>query len=172
MPQMRDPNFAQSVVLLCEHGNEGTMGLVVNRPTTTAVASVVRLDPPVDGDSDQTVWIGGPVETTRAWILSSVDPGTPDRIAVGAGLFLGASADALRLCLQAAPDTRHRFRFLLGYAGWAPGQLESELAASAWLNAPVSLDLIFETPAEHMWDNAIRRLGINPNALQMGPGVH
>src|SRR6059036_2499441 len=91
MPQMRDPNFVQSVVLLCEHSNEGTMGLVVNRPTTTAVTSIVRLDPPPDGGSEQTVWIGGPVETTRAWILSSFDLSTSDRIALGNGLFLGAS---------------------------------------------------------------------------------
>ncbi len=172
MPQMTDPNFARSVVLLCEHGKDGTMGLIVNRPTSTRVTAVVRLDPPLDCPSDLRVWIGGPVEPRRAWLLTPSDPGTPDSVRIAEGLYLAASAEALRQCLQAPPETRDGCRFLLGYAGWAPGQLETELAASAWLNAPADTELIFRTPPEHMWEAAIRSLGIDPKALQMGPGVH
>jgi len=168
---MLDPNFARSVVLLCEHSSEGTMGLVINRPTTTLVTSIVELDPPVDAESDLTAWVGGPVETNRAWLITSVDPGTTDRIRLAEGLFLSASPEALRQCLTSSQNPT-RCRFMLGYAGWAPGQLESELAASAWLNAPPNLGLIFDTPAERMWEAAIRSLGIDPSSLQMGPGVH
>jgi putative transcriptional regulator len=172
MPQMRDPNFARSVVLLCEHSPQGTMGLVINRPTSTKVSSVVDLDSPQEVDGDLVVWIGGPVETTRAWILTTADPGTPDRVTLADQLHLCASRDALRWCMQQAPADRDGMRFLLGYAGWAPGQLESELAQSAWLSAPLQLDLIFQTPAEDMWDAAIRSLGVDPAMLQLGPGVH
>src|SRR6185295_5894174 len=100
MPQMRDPNFERSVVLLCEHSGEGTMGLVINRPTTNSVVSIVQMEPAdLEGaNSDLPVWIGGPVDTSRAWILSSDDPGTPERIQLNQQLFLAASADALRLC--------------------------------------------------------------------------
>lgn len=176
MPQMFDPNFARSVVLVCEHGEGGTLGLVVNRPTTTAISAVVRLDTHDERQAadDVMVWMGGPVETGRAWILSAIDP-DPDQadyVSISDGLFLAASAQALRGCLEAPEAARHRYRFLLGYAGWAAGQLESELAASAWLNAPVDVSLIFDTPAERMWETAIRALGIDPNALHMGPGVH
>lgn len=172
MPQMRDPNFERSVVLLCEHSGEGTMGLVINRPTTTSVVSVVQIEPIDGANEDLPVWIGGPVDTSRAWILSADDPGTPERIQLNEQLYLAASSDALRLCLKASPQTQHRYRFLLGYAGWAPGQLEGELAASAWLNAPLDLDIVFNTPAEQMWNEAIRRLGVDPLLLHMGPGVH
>ncbi|GIW40849.1 MAG: UPF0301 protein [Candidatus Binatia bacterium] len=172
MPQMTDPNFARSVVLLCEHGKEGTMGLVVNRPTTTPLSSVVQWESLAARASDVRVWIGGPVEPHRGWILSRFDPGTRDRIEIGESLYLSGSVEALRRFLSAPPELRRQGRFLLGYAGWAPGQLEGELAASAWLNAPLELDLVFETPPERMWDAAVRSLGIDPASLQMGPGVH
>jgi putative transcriptional regulator len=172
MPQMRDPNFERAVVLLCEHGEEGTMGLVVNRPTTTSVVSIVQIEDVEDANADLSVWVGGPVDTSRAWILSTEDPGTPERIQLKHGLFLAASTDALRRFLKAPVEEQNRYRFLLGYAGWAPGQLEGELAASAWLNAPLDPEIIFNTPPEQMWNEAIKRLGVDPLLLHMGPGVH
>ena len=172
MPQMRDPNFERSVVLICEHGGDGTMGLVVNRPTGTSVVSIVQMEQLDTANKDQSVWIGGPVDTSRAWILSSDDPGTPERIQLTDSLFLAASTDALRQCLQAPKEEQNHYRFLLGYAGWAPGQLEGELAASAWLNAPLDLDIVFNTPADEMWNRAIKQLGVDPLLLHMGPGVH
>jgi len=171
MPQMTDPNFARSVVLLCRHEREGAMGLVVNRRTDTLVSSVVELDPPVETDSPLEIWVGGPVEPERGWLLLGYDPGHGDTLDVGVGLHLSASADVLRRLLE-APALEPQTRFLLGYAGWGGGQLESELAASAWLTAPVSKSLIFDTPADSMWEAAIRGLGVDPYALQMGGGIH
>ena len=171
MPQMTDPNFARSVVLLCRHEREGAMGLVVNRQTNARVSSVVEMDPPLAGESPLEIWVGGPVEPERGWLLLGYDPAAPETITVGAGLHLSASAQVLRRLMEAqSPD--HESRFLLGYAGWSGGQLESELAASAWLTAPVSKDIIFRTPADRMWETAIRSLGVDPYALQMGGGVH
>jgi putative transcriptional regulator len=172
MPQMQDPNFARSVVLLCKHEAEGAMGLVVNRQTDTLVSSVVELQPRPKRDSGLKIWIGGPVEPQRGWLLLGYDPGTPESINVGPDLYLSASGDVLRQLIDGDEPSRTQCRFLLGYAGWGGGQLESELAASAWLTVDVSRDLIFGAEPEHMWEQAIRSLGVDPYSLQMAGGVH
>jgi putative transcriptional regulator len=172
MPQMVDPNFARSVVRLCKHEKEGAMGLVVNQQTETRAATMVLLDPPPQRDSGLEIWIGGPVEPQRGWLLLGYDPGTPEALAIGEGLYLSASAEVLRKLIENGGDGKTQHRFFLGYAGWGGGQLESELAASAWLTIDVSKDLVFGTAPERMWETAIRSLGIDPYALQMGSGVH
>lgn len=172
MPQMEDPNFSRTVVLLCRHETEGAMGLVINRPTDTLVSDLVDLDPPLEHDNRMTVWAGGPVEPTRGWLLLGFDPGTGDAINVAPGIYLSASQDLLRTLLEMKHSEASRSRFLLGYAGWSERQLESELAASAWLTAEVSTDLIFGTAPDAMWETAIRSLGIDPYSLQLGSGVH
>ena len=159
----------KTVVLLCEHREEGAMGLVLNRCTEATASSIVQLEPPPARDSGLQVWVGGPVDPARGWLLIADNPG--DGIEVSPGLFLSASRDLLRRVLE-SPDLTGRSRFLVGYAGWGPRQLDSELAASAWLTVPVDTHLMFETPSEAMWEVAIRRLGIEPHALAMGPGVH
>jgi putative transcriptional regulator len=172
MPQMQDPNFSRSVVLLCRHEADGAMGLMVNRKTDTRVTSVAVLDPPVARDSGLEVWIGGPVEPERGWLLLGYDPGTPGSQEVGHELYLSASVDTLRQVVESEAGRDAEHRFLLGYAGWGGGQLEAELAASAWLTVDVSKSLVFGTPAKSMWEAAIRSLGIHPYSLQMGSGVH
>jgi putative transcriptional regulator len=170
MPQLNDPNFKQTVVLLCEYGEEGAFGLVLNRQTETPASSVVRLTPPVEVDNGLQLWIGGPVEPERGWILMGDEPDGADSVEVCDGLYLSTSPDLLRRLLVDRPP--HRTRLLTGYAGWGAGQLDEELAASAWLIADVQLDLIFDTQSTEMWEKAIRRLGADPSMLQMGRGVH
>ncbi len=172
MPQMLDPNFARSVVLLCKHEREGAMGLVVNRRTDTLASSLVVLDPPPKADSGLEIWVGGPVEPQRGWLLLGYDPGSGESMAIGGGFYLSASADVLRRLIEEDDRGTAERRLFLGYAGWGGGQLESELAASAWLTAEVSKSLVFATEPERMWETAIRSLGIDPYALQMGTGVH
>jgi putative transcriptional regulator len=171
MPQLIDPNFHKSVVLLCEHAPEGAFGLVVNRPSDIAAASAVRLQPPVDQPNDLPLLIGGPVEPQRGWILTAQPPDGVEYRGVGAGLYLSASPVLLRRVLTIRPLPK-RTQVLAGYAGWGPGQLDEELAQSSWLIMPVELDLIFEIPAAAAWEMAIRRLGADPHALQQGHGVH
>lgn len=169
MPQLTDENFERTVVLLCEHTAEGAFGLVVNRPTTVAAAEVVPFDPPIETTRGPLLWQGGPVEPERGWILlgESVDE-TVER-EVAPGLFLSTSIELLRRVVLTSPQ---RLRVLTGYAGWGPGQLDAEMAASAWLTLDVDPTLIFETPADEMWTLALRRLGAEPGALQLGHGVH
>lgn len=169
MPQMLDPNFARSVVLLCRSDGDGAMGLVVNRPGTELVGDVVKFDPPIERPGTATVWQGGPVEPQRGWLLLGYKPNDGDAIEISEGLYLASS---MRLLRELVEDGTRPARFLVGYAGWGGGQLESELTESAWLTADVSHELLFETPPEKMWEAAIRGLGVDPFALQTGSGIH
>ncbi len=170
MPQLQDPNFVRTVILLCEHEPDGAFGLVLNRPTDVTAASVVRLDPPVSEGSGMMLWMGGPVEPQRGWILLGDEPTAPDARRIVDGVYLSASPVLLRRVLEERPAPRARV--LAGYAGWGPKQLDGELQQSSWLLADVQPDLIFDVDALAMWETAIRRLGADPTALQMSRGVH
>jgi len=173
MPQLVDPNFNRTVVLLCKHGDDGALGLVVNRPLVTTGRVTVNLDPPVSTDRELQVWVGGPVEPQSTWILVGRDPdqeGEMPGIRIADNMYLSTSPHLLRRLLEPAPPPIARL--IVGYAGWRPGQLEAELHASAWLMSDVDRDLVFNTPAEKMWEAAIRRLGADPATLQMSRGVH
>lgn len=171
MPQLIDPNFARSVVLLCEHSDEGAFGLIVNRPAEATAAEAVQLDPPLEHPNDVPLLLGGPVEPQRGWILTATPDEEFESREIGSGLYLSASPLLLRRVIGSHPPPR-RTVVLAGYAGWGPGQLDVELAESAWLIMPVELDLIFEIPPAAAWQMAIRRLGADPSFLQMGHGVH
>ncbi|HSK07932.1 MAG TPA: YqgE/AlgH family protein [Vicinamibacterales bacterium] len=172
MPQLDDPNFRRTVVLLCQHSPEGAWGLVLNRPTGTPAIEAVRMEPPVsrpNGALD--LWVGGPVEPERGCILMGDDPQDDDAVEICGGLYISGSATLLRRMLEDA-QAPSRTRLLMGYAGWGPGQLDEELRESAWLISDVDLGLVFDVEASQMWEKAIRRLGADPGALQMSQGVH
>jgi putative transcriptional regulator len=169
MPQLQDPNFAKTVVLLCDFVADGAFGLVLNRPTDLPASTMVRLDPEVDGGNDLPLLVGGPVEPGRGWILVGDKPDEDCRTIVE-GLYLSTSPVLLRRVLEARPAPRARV--LAGYAGWGPGQLDEELAQSSWLFADIALDLVFDIAPSAMWETAIRRLGADPSALQTSHGVH
>jgi putative transcriptional regulator len=169
MPQLQDPNFSKTVVLLCEYNPDGAFGVVLNRPTEMPASSMVRLDPPVTSGNDMPLYIGGPVEPQRGWILLGDEPETEFKT-IRDGLYLSTSPTLLRHVLETSPAPRARV--LAGYAGWGPGQLDEELAQSAWLMSDIELDLIFDISASAMWETAIRRLGADPSTLTMGHGVH
>ena len=166
MPQLSDPNFHRSVILLCEHGQDGAFGLVLNRRTQTPAAAVVGITPPPSGDSDLELWIGGPVSPERGWILLGDKPSDADSVRICDGIFLSTSQTLLRRLLESPPPPRTRL--LTGYTGWGPGQLDAELSLSSWLNADVDLGIIFDTNPDAMWETVIRRMGVDPALLQSG----
>lgn len=173
MPQLTDPNFRKTVVLLCRHGEEGAFGLVLNRPALTSGRVVVNLDPPVSTERTLQIWVGGPVEPQRSWILvgGDVAPEDPEGgLQVAPGIYLSTSPDLLRRTIE--PEPPARTRIVVGYSGWGPGQLEDELEESAWLLSDVDPELVFETDPDRMWETAIRRLGADPALLQGSRGVH
>ena len=170
MPQMLDPNFARTVVLLCKHNDEGAFGLVMNRPLVTTGRVVINLDPPVSTERELEVWIGGPVEPGSSWILAGGEPHNASGMPIVEGLSLSTSPELLQRLLE--PNPPAQTRLIVGYSGWGPGQLEMELAESAWLLSDVEPALLFSTPPDQMWETAIRRLGADPAALHVSRGVH
>jgi putative transcriptional regulator len=173
MPQLMDPNFNRTVVLLCKHSQDGAFGLVVNRPLVTTGRVTVNLDPPVSTDRELQVWVGGPVEPQSSWVLVGEEPNEAEELRgmkIADGLYLSTSPDVLRRLLEPIPPPLTRL--IVGYSGWGPGQLEAELEESSWLMSDIDRDLIFNTPSDRLWEAAIRRLGADPAALHMSRGVH
>jgi putative transcriptional regulator len=172
MPQMADPNFTKTVVLLCDYTDGGAFGLVVNRQMDEPAWTLVKTDPPVRVDPTLKLWVGGPVNPQRTWVLMSEAQGPDDeQREICPGLLLSVSRELTLELLQTPPTPRTRV--LIGYAGWDAGQLDREIAASAWLTMDVDPALIFNVPADEMWETAIRRLGADPAGLQItSGGVH
>ena len=170
MPQMLDPNFSKTVVLLAEYNANGAFGLVLNRRMDEPAKAMVSADEPLEIHPGMYLYTGGPVEPTRAWILTAKQDLDPEALEVTGGVYLSASPTVVRRILRAEPDPG--VRMVVGYAGWGAGQLDVELAEGSWLLAPVQTDLIFEIAADKMWEAAIRRLGAEPSMLQGSSGVH
>jgi putative transcriptional regulator len=183
MPHLLDPNFTRAVVLMIEHNDEGSFGLIINQPSEMSVTTLLEsLDLEWHGDQEACVFSGGPVMPTSGWVLHepcpAVGPGAPDlktgleeggTIDIYPGLSLSTSPEKLAAL---AADPPARTRFLLGYAGWGPGQLAEEMTRGSWLHADLDTSLIFDTPADEMWDGALRSLGIDPEAIVQTRGVH
>ena len=168
---MADPNFAQTVVLLCDYTDKGAFGLVVNRQMTEPAWTMIKTEPPVRVDPELRLWIGGPVEPERTWVLMSSAQGPDDeQREVCPGVLLSVSQKLTLQLLQTPPTSGARV--MIGYAGWGPGQLDKEIAASGWLTLDVDPALIFGVEPGQMWETAIRRLGADPAALQTSSGVH
>ena len=162
MPGMDDPNFAQTVTLVCEHSERGALGIIINRPLTMDLGEVFEqlgLDASQSHVSRQNVLLGGPVQTDRGFVLHSPGAGFESTLPVSEKLHLTTSRDILdALASGQGPE---RAIVALGYAGWEAGQLEDEMARNAWLTVPVDEDLLFDVPAEDRWQAAGRLLGIN-----------
>ncbi|MFM8409732.1 MAG: YqgE/AlgH family protein [Alphaproteobacteria bacterium] len=174
MPQLLDPNFHRSVVLLCKHNDEGALGFVVNRPVETTITELLSLDPPPAAGCNLSVWQGGPVSQERGWLLCRSELAGAEGFEVCDGIYMSTSQAMLRRVLDGDPRECEpdRSRLLLGYAGWGPRQLDAEMAESAWLNIPVDVDLVFDTDAGDLWEACLRTLGIDPLSLAPAPGIH
>lgn len=169
VPQLLDPNFYQSVVLLIEHTSEGAMGLTINQPTDRPIKTLYeQLGRNWPGEDDAMLMRGGPVQPEHAWILHGPACTSGSRHTVTEDIQLNTSLDAL----DELAREHHAFRFFVGYAGWGPGQLDREIQEGAWILSEVDLALIFDTPPEDIWHGSLRRLGIDPAMLVMGSGIH
>ncbi len=172
MPQMLDPNFCRAVVLMVDHGEMGSFGLIINRPLDARVSGAMgQLGLPWNGDPDAVVFLGGPVETGSGWLLHEPlgEIGAKETLNFAPDLAVSTSRDVFS---SVANDPPERVRLLLGYAGWGSGQLERELSEGAWVLTDVSADFVFSTPPEEMWEAALRRLHVDPASLVPAGGVH
>lgn len=172
MPGMGDPRFAQSVVILCSHGPDGAMGLIVNKPAPEVHLSDlldqlgITPNPPA---SDLAIHFGGPVEGVRGFVLHS---GENERdspsLVVSDAFHMTATMDILE-DIARGQGPGHAL-MMLGYAGWGPGQLESEIAMNGWLTAEADAALVYDMEDEDKWAAALQSLGIDPLTLSASAG--
>jgi putative transcriptional regulator len=176
MPSLNDPNFQQSVSYICEHNNEGAMGIVINRPTELTFADLCdQLEIEItDTDTiNYPIFDGGPVETERGFILHTPVGEWESTLAVTKDIGLTMSQDIIQAIADGydsdnkPPD---HFIITLGYAGWSEDQIEDEIAENVWLNVPASSDILFKTPIEQRWTAAAASLGINLQQLSTDIG--
>jgi len=157
-PTLRDPNFARTVVLLCEHSAAGSMGLIVNRPTATKVADVLsgvtKLPP-----AAEILFRGGPVQPDILLVLHKVDAPVPGAQPVAGGMALGGEMQMLVDVLAQTRAPAERVRVYAGYAGWGEGQLDMEMATGSWFTYPATAEIVFDLDPEETWAAAIRGLG-------------
>lgn len=178
MPVMSDPRFARSVIYMCAHSEEGAMGLIINqRASHISFPDLLeRLDiVPAESDDgmgkigNMSIHVGGPVETGRGFVLHSSDYFADDStLPIEDGVCLTATIDILKAI--AAGNGPNQALLALGYAGWSPGQLESEIQANGWLNCPADPDLIFGPDLESKYAQALAKIGIDPSHLVSDAG--
>ncbi len=162
MPAMADPNFSKTLTFICEHNEQGALGVVVNRPidlTLHALLEQVAITPQSEACRHLLVHYGGPVQTDRGFVLHAPAGTWQSTLAVGEGLGLTTSRDILQAVARGAGPLN--LLVTLGYAGWAPGQLEHELAQNAWLTVHADPRILFKTPAAERYDASLKLLGID-----------
>ncbi len=170
VPQLGDPNFQRAVILLMEHGDEGALGLVVNRTGPMNLDKVAKSQGFAErpGMEHEPVFVGGPVQPERGFVLHT-NKAIDDSVEIKDGVYVSTSLEALKE-LFSDPDSY--FRLCLGYAGWGPGQLEKEVQEGAWLSAPITRRHVLETPPAQTWDTVLRDMGIDPAMLLHVGGLH
>jgi len=171
MPALADPNFDHTLIYLCEHNDNGAMGLVLNRAMDLELGDI--LDQLDIADADETlihrpVLYGGPVDPERGFVLHAPSGDWQASLDTGFGLAVTSSRDILEA--MARSEGPEAALILLGYAGWAPGQLEHEMAENAWLSCPADLQVIFQTPPEHKLAAAAARMGVDLGTIAAAPG--
>jgi putative transcriptional regulator len=162
MPAMDDPHFAQGVTLLCQHNDEGAMGLMINRVSEFTLGEVLeqmKIAIEVDDLSDMPVLSGGPVQADRGFVLHDDPREWNSTLRFGNGLAVSTSRDILEA--MAKGDGPKNAVVALGYAGWSAGQLEEEIAANSWLTVEADQSILFRTPIDDRWQAAAKSLGIN-----------
>ncbi len=156
-PSLREPNFRQTVVLLCEHGKEGALGVVVNRPMGMLLAEALPHIPVLEGQH-HVLFSGGPVQPNQVLLLYQLVERPDDTHHVFDGVYLGGDVQMVeRLLTQ--PLDRESFRAYMGYSGWAPGQLENEMKTGSWLLVPADPSVVFKKEPEQIWPDILRSLG-------------
>jgi putative transcriptional regulator len=171
MPGMADPNFSSTVTLICEHSDEGALGIVINKPLLLTLGDVFKqldledVDPAAAASA---VLDGGPVGVDRGFVLHDSDHSYENSIEVSSDIHLTFSRDVLNMI--ATGDGPEKSLVALGYAGWGAGQLEDEMLANSWLSVAATPDIVFEIPFDKRWTAAAMTLGIDITQITPGAG--
>ncbi|MDW6093918.1 YqgE/AlgH family protein [Vibrio rhizosphaerae] len=175
MPGMQDPYFKNSVIYICEHNEEGAMGLMINAPIDITIGTMLKqvdIDPIYPQEKTESlespVFNGGPVSSDRGFILHRPKDYYESSLQMTDELSVTTSKDILAV-LGTDAEPSH-YLVALGYSGWEAGQLESELAENSWLTIEADPEVIFNTPIHEKWNRAVKKLGITPAQLSTMAG--
>ncbi|MBL4794981.1 MAG: YqgE/AlgH family protein [Pseudomonadales bacterium] len=171
MPHLVDPTFSHTITFVCEHNDNGAMGIVINRPLELCLGDIFRHIDVKNADLDRSndiVYNGGPVQTDRGFVIHNGSPKWKASLQVTDEINMTTSIDIL----EAIAHNKGPSKYLvaLGYAGWDAGQLDEEMAANAWLSIEASPEIIFDTPFEQRWQAAATTLGVDLNLLSTSVG--
>jgi len=183
MPQLSDPHFTRAVVLMLEHDDEGSFGLIVNQESDLTITELMAgIDAEWSGADDEKVWAGGPVMPGSGWVLhngsAELGPSSDTlndaldetgTLKVTDDLFMSTSVGNITLL---AKHPAERMRLLLGYSGWSTGQLAAEMAAGSWLHCDLNMDILFDCPGEKMWERCLQSMGLSPESIVQSRGTH
>lgn len=171
MPSLADPNFFHTVTYLCQHNEEGALGIVINRPSEMTLSKIfkqmkIRVTSPCAAET--LVFAGGPVQQERGFVLHTAGGDWDASMAVSESISLTTSRDVIEaIAVGKGPE---QYLVALGYAGWGQGQLEQEILDNAWLNTPYSNLILFDTPIDARWRAAAGQIGIDINQLTTQAG--
>ena len=173
MPAMGDPRFHKAVIYMCAHDENGAMGLVINHTLPgidlSQLLQQLHIPPGAQNKTlESPVMSGGPVETARGFVLHSNDFQQSDTIRIDNHFSVTGTIDALKAI--ASGDGPENMLFILGYAGWSPGQLDTEIQQNAWLVADPDPELIFGAAPDEKWTRAVKKLGVDPGMLSGDAG--
>lgn len=172
MPSMLDPNFARSVTLMCQHTEQGAIGITINRISDYSLGEIfAQLNIPCDDETirNAPVLEGGPVNPDRGFVLHTPVEGFESSLLINPNIMVTTSRDVLTAI--ASGEGPAQFIMALGYAGWGDGQLENEFREHAWLSVPADSAIVFDLPLEDRWQKAVSALGIDVRQLH-GEGGH
>ena len=156
-PFMQDPNFKQSVVLLCENNSNGAFGLVMNKPTGILMTEAIEDFPAIEC----MLFDGGPVEKETVHFLTTRGDIIEDSLYIGEGIYWGGNFDRLKFLLDTKQIATDEVKFFLGYSGWEPGQIEFEMEDNSWIVANAMADILFKHEAPFIWRDVLSMLGGN-----------
>ncbi|AXW86043.1 hypothetical protein AU509_07540 [Lonsdalea britannica] len=175
MPALQDPVFKRSVVYICEHGEDGAMGLIINKPmeqfTVDDILKKLKITPPESKSDirlDKPVFSGGPLADDRGFILHTPQAGFASSISVSPDTMITTSKDVLET--MGTVDQPNNTLVALGYTAWEGGQLESELLDNAWLTVKADQDILFHTPIADRWRVAAKKLGVDIHMIASDAG--
>lgn len=168
MPTLNGSIFSHTITYICDHSDEGAMGLVINQPfdlSMTDIFSQMGIQGPED---DAPILCGGPVQPERGFILHSPEASWSSSLAVSDDIMLTASRDIIEAMANGKGPLKRLIA--LGYAGWSAGQLEEEILANSWLTVPADSSIIFDTPIDQRWATVAQNLGIDLNLISSTAG--
>lgn len=171
MPGLTDPGFFHTVTYLCQHSNEGALGIVINRQIDMKLGDIFKqmnIEVSSPAASDAPVFSGGPVQQERGFVVHSPCGHWESSLPISQEIALTTSRDILEAI--AIGEGPQQYLVALGYAGWGEGQLEREIIDNAWLNTPCGNEILFDTPVNQRWSAAASQLGIDINQLTTSAG--